>query len=307
MHPARPYPNPPADPGSRSPLATILGRLREYALLCRLDKPIGALLLLWPTLWALWIAADGKPDPLIVAVFVSGVFVMRSAGCVINDFADRDLDPQVKRTRDRPIAARRVRPREALLLFLVLCLCAFALVLALNPLSLLLSFPGVALAASYPFMKRYTYLPQVHLGVAFGWGVPMAYAALTGSVPALAWLLLASVVMWALAYDTMYAMVDRDDDLKVGVKSTAILFGRADRAWVGFFQLAVLAILTSVGVAAGLGIAYYLGLLVAATLFVYQQHLIRKRTREGCFRAFLNNNWVGAALFAGLVGNYLLA
>ena len=264
-------------------------------------------MLLWPTLWALWLAADGRPRPSVVAVFVAGVFVMRSAGCVINDFADRDLDPHVKRTRQRPIAAGRVSAREGLAVFLALCLCALGLVLALNPLSLLLAFPGVALAASYPFMKRYTYFPQVHLGVAFGWGIPMAFAALTDTVPLLAWLLLGAVVMWALAYDTMYAMVDRDDDLKVGVKSTAILFGRADRAWVAVFQLAVLARLAAVGTATGLGAWYGIGLVVAAALFFYQQYLIRGRTREGCFRAFLNNNWVGAALFAGLVANYLMA
>ena len=210
--------------------------MRQYGLLMRVDRPIGTLLLMWPALWALWIAGQGRPDPYVTLVFVLGVFIMRSAGCVINDFADRDLDPHVARTRERPLAAGRVSPREALVLFVLLCLAAFALVLTLNRLTLLLSLVALPLAAIYPFMKRFTYLPQVHLGIAFGWAVPMAFAAETDSVPPVAWLILTGVVLWAVAYDTMYAMVDRDDDIYVGVKSTAILFGELDRLMIGVVQ-----------------------------------------------------------------------
>ena len=281
-------------------------RVVQYALLARMHQPIGSLLLLWPTLWALWIAGEGKPDAAVVTVFVVGVFVMRSAGCVINDFADRRVDPHVRRTMHRPIASGKVRPGEALGLFAALCLVAFALVLTLNRLAVLYSFAGAALAASYPFMKRWTYLPQIHLGVAFGWGIPMAFAALTGAVPPLAWLLLTGVVAWAVVYDTMYAMVDREDDLRVGVKSTAILFGDADRFFVGASQVAVLAVLVLAGRQAGLGAAYYCSVALGTLLFVYQQHLIRDRDPAACFRAFLNNNWVGAAVFAGIVADYAL-
>ena len=279
-------------------------RLVQYALLMRVHRPIGSLLLLWPTLWALWIAGAGKPDPGIVLVFVAGVFVMRSAGCVINDYADRGIDPHVRRTKDRPIASGRVKPREALVLFAALCLMGFGLVLTLNGLAVALSFAGAALAASYPFMKRWTYLPQLHLGVAFGWGIPMAFAALTGGTPPLAWLLLAGVVAWAVAYDTMYAMADREDDLRIGVKSTAILFGGADRAFVGASQLAVLAILVIAGIQADLGVFYNSGVAMGAVLFLYQQRLIRNREPAACFGAFLNNNWVGALVFAGIVIDY---
>ena len=279
-------------------------RLVQYALLMRVHRPIGSLLLLWPTLWALWIAGAGKPDPGIVLVFVAGVFVMRSAGCVINDYADRGIDPHVRRTKDRPIASGRVKPREALVLFAALCLMGFGLVLTLNGLAVALSFAGAALAASYPFMKRWTYLPQLHLGVAFGWGIPMAFAALTGGTPPLAWLLLAGVVAWAVAYDTMYAMADREDDLRIGVKSTAILFGDADRAFVGASQLAVLAILVIAGIQADLGVFYNSGVAMGAVLFLYQQRLIRNREPAACFGAFLNNNWVGALVFAGIVIDY---
>ena len=279
-------------------------RLLQYALLARMHQPIGSLLLLWPTLWALWIAGEGKPDAAVVVVFVVGVFVMRSAGCVINDFADRRVDPHVRRTMHRPIASGKVKPGEALGLFVALCLVAFALVLTLNRLAVLYSFAGAALAASYPFMKRWTYLPQIYLGVAFGWGIPMAFAALTGAVPPLAWLLLVGVVAWAVVYDTMYAMVDREDDLRVGVKSTAILFGDADRFFVGASQAAVLAVLVLAGRQAGLGAAYYCAVALGTLLFVYQQHLIRDREPDACFRAFLNNNWVGAVVFAGIVADY---
>ncbi len=281
-------------------------RAREYALLMRLDRPIGTLLLLWPTLWALWLAGDGRPDPFICAVFVLGVFVMRSAGCVINDYADRDFDPHVERTRDRPLAARRIAPREALALFGVLMLVALGLVLTLNRLTLLLALAGAVLATFYPFMKRFTYLPQVHLGLAFSWAIPMAFAAQTGTVPALGWLLLTANLIWTVAYDTIYAMVDREDDLMVGVKSTAILFGELDRFFVAGMQVAVIVALALAAQQAGLGRAFDAALAAASALFAWQQWLIRNRERTGCFRAFLNNNWVGAAIFAGIVADYAL-
>lgn len=281
-------------------------RAREYALLMRLDRPIGSLLLLWPALWALWLSAHGRPDPFIVTVFVLGVFVMRSAGCVINDYADRDFDPHVQRTRDRPLAARRVQPREALGLFLVLLLIALALVLTLNRLTVLLALAGALLATAYPFMKRFTYLPQVHLGLAFSWTIPMAYAAHTGAVPPVAWLLLTGNLIWTVAYDTIYAMVDRDDDLRVGVKSTAILFGDLDRAFIAGMQIAVLVVLGLSAQQLAMGPAFDAALLAAALLFAWQQWLIRDRERGACFRAFLNNNWVGAAIFAGIVAHYAL-
>lgn len=280
-------------------------RLLQYIHLMRLHKPIGIMLLLWPTLWALWIASEGKPDPLVLLVFVSGVVLMRSAGCVINDLADRDVDPHVKRTRNRPIAAGRVSPREALVLFAVLCLIAFALVLLMNRLTILLSLVGVVLAASYPFMKRYTHLPQVYLGAAFGWAVPMAFAAQTGDVPKVAWLLFTATVLWATAYDTMYGMVDREDDLKIGVKSTAILFGDSDRVVIALLQVLVFLALLLTGQAVGLHGYYYLGLLLAAGLAVYQQYLIRDRDPGRCFQAFVNNNWFGAAVFAGILLEYM--
>ena len=285
---------------------TVKQRLKQYYLLMRLDRPIGIYLLLWPTLWALWIAGNGTPDPLVLAVFVAGVVLMRSAGCVINDYADRNFDPHVERTRDRPIAAGRVTPREALMLFAVLCLAAFLLVLLMNRLTILLSLGGVVLAALYPFMKRYTHLPQVFLGAAFGWAVPMAFAAQTGAVPKVAWLLFVATVLWATAYDTMYGMVDRDDDVKIGVKSTAILFGEADRAIIATIQLLMLLALLMVGQSAGLGGYYYFGLLLVVGLSLYQQYLIRERQPAACFRAFLNNNWLGAAVFTGIVLDYLV-
>jgi 4-hydroxybenzoate polyprenyltransferase len=284
----------------------IVERLKDYARLMRLHRPIGILLLLWPTLWALWVAAHGRPDLHVLAVFVLGVVLMRSAGCVINDYADRDFDPHVERTRDRPIAAGRVSPREALVLFVALCLIAFALVLTLNRLTILLSFAGVFLAASYPFVKRFTHLPQFYLGAAFGWGIPMAFAAQTGGIPPVGWILFAANVCWAVAYDTAYAMVDRDDDQKVGVKSTAILFGRHDRAMVLLFHVLTLSLLAYSGALAGLGLRYYAGLVAAFGFALFQQKLMLGRTRDGCFRAFLNNNWFGAAVFAGLLLNYSL-
>jgi 4-hydroxybenzoate polyprenyltransferase len=284
---------------------TVAARLKDYAQLMRLHRPIGILLLLWPTLWALWLAGQGRPDPPVFVVFVLGVVLMRSAGCVINDYADRDFDPHVARTRDRPVAAGRVSPREALALFTVLCLIAFALVLTLNRLTVLLSFAGAFLAATYPFLKRYSHLPQFYLGMAFGWGIPMAFAAQTGGVPGLAWILFAANIFWAVAYDTAYAMVDREDDIKVGVKSTAILFGRHDRAMIFVFHIVTIALLALTGALAGLGLGYYAGLTAALGFALYQQRLMRHRDRDGCFRAFLNNNWFGAAVFAGLVLDYL--
>ena len=286
-----------------STLATLGIKVREYALLMRLDRPIGTLLLLWPTLWALWIAGEGRPNPWVSAVFVIGVFLMRSAGCVINDFADRDFDPHVERTRNRPLAAKRVSPRETLMLFTALMLLAFALVATLDWETIKLSLVGAALAATYPFMKRFTHLPQVHLGVAFSWGIPMSFCALTGEVPVVAWLLLIANVIWTVAYDTIYAMVDRDDDLRIGVKSTAILFGNLDRAFIAIMQVMVLIVLITIGKQLALNTAFYLGALAAALAFVWQQVLIRHRQREDCFRAFLNNNWAGAAIFIGLVAS----
>lgn len=280
-------------------------RLREYALLMRLDRPIGTLLLLWPTLWALWLAGQGQPDQKVVVVFVLGVFLMRSAGCVINDIADRDLDPHVNRTRERPLAARRVTVREALWLFIGLCLSAFALVLLMNTLTILLSLVAVVLAATYPFMKRFHHLPQAHLGAAFGWSIPMAFAAQTGTVPALAWLLFIANVVWSVVYDTMYAMVDREDDLTVGVKSSAIWFGAQDKRIIGYLQVVLLVLLVLVGMVAGLGWIYYLSLLAAAWLALYQQYLIRHREPAPCFRAFLNSNWFGLVIFCGILVDFL--
>jgi 4-hydroxybenzoate polyprenyltransferase len=287
--------------------SSLKERVRQYGLLMRVDRPIGTLLLMWPALWGLWIAGEGRPDPFVTLVFVLGVFVMRSAGCVINDYADRKLDPHVARTRGRPLAAGRVSPGEALLLFLVLCLVALALVLTLNRLTLLLSLAAIPLTASYPFMKRFTYLPQVHLGVAFGWAVPMAFAAQTNSVPPVAWLILTGVVLWAVAYDTMYAMVDREDDIYVGVKSTAILFGELDRLMIGVVQLCFFVVMVLLGHQLELGRYYYLSLAVAGGLAIYQQYLIRERTPGECFKAFLNNNWLGSVIFLGLIAHYAAA
>jgi 4-hydroxybenzoate polyprenyltransferase len=278
--------------------------LRDYAMLMRLNRPIGILLLLWPTLWGLWIAGAGRPNGLVFLVFVLGVVLMRSAGCVINDFADRGFDPHVERTRDRPLAAGRVPARDALMLFVVLCLIAFGLVLLTNALTVILSVVGAALAASYPFMKRYTHMPQFYLGAAFGWSIPMAFAAQTGAVAPVAWVLFLANVFWSVAYDTAYAMVDREDDLRIGVKSTAVLFEGYDRAMIAVAQFLTLALLWLAGNMVRLGVWYHAGLAVAAGLALYQQYLLRGRAREACFRAFLNNNWFGAAVFAGLVLHY---
>ncbi|WP_152205474.1 4-hydroxybenzoate octaprenyltransferase [Marinobacter changyiensis] len=276
-------------------------RLIDYAILLRLNRPIGSLLLLWPTYWALWLAADGVPGITNLLVFTLGVFLMRAAGCAINDFADRKVDGHVKRTRDRPLASGRVKPKEAVALFLGLALLAFLMVIFLtNTLTLYLSFGGLLLAFIYPFMKRHTHLPQLFLGAAFSWAIPMAWAAETGELTNLAWLLFTANVLWTVAYDTFYAMVDRDDDLTIGVKSTAILFGDGDKAIIAVLQALVILILLLVGQQAGLGAFYYLGVIVMACLFVYQQYLARDREREACFKAFLNNNWAGFAVFAGL-------
>jgi 4-hydroxybenzoate polyprenyltransferase len=288
-------------------VAHIKDRAYQYARLMRLDRPIGVFLLLWPTVWALWLAGAGNPDTGVTLVFVLGVVLMRSAGCVINDYADRDFDPHVARTRNRPLASGKVTPKEALLLFVVLCATAFVLVLTMNWLTIGLSLVGAVLAAIYPYMKRHTYLPQVVLGLAFGWAVPMAYAAQTGTVPLVAWLLLIATVLWATAYDSMYAMVDREDDIRIGVKSTAILFGDADKVIIGALQLMLLLTLWLIGNKLQLGTFYYLGLVAAAGLAGYQQYLIRARGQAQCFQAFLNNNWFGAVIFLGLVLHYLFA
>jgi 4-hydroxybenzoate polyprenyltransferase len=285
----------------------LLDRARQYVLLTRLNKPIGIYILLWPALWAIWLASDGKPDLQVLIVFCLGTVLMRSAGCVINDYADREFDPHVERTRLRPIAAGKVAPKEALALFVVLSLTAFALVLLLNLYTIMLSFAGAFLAASYPFMKRYTQLPQAYLGMAFGWAVPMAFAAQQNQIPPVAWLLYLAVMLWALVYDTMYAMVDKEDDLKIGVKSTAILFGKFDRHIMALLQLIILGLLVWVGLIKNMTWPYYLGLAVAAGFSAYQQKLIANRDRQLCFKAFLNNNWFGLAVFAGIFMMYALA
>ncbi|HEV8495055.1 MAG TPA: 4-hydroxybenzoate octaprenyltransferase [Candidatus Angelobacter sp.] len=271
-----------------------------------MDRPIGTLLLLWPTLWALWIAAKGVPSIKNLVIFVLGVIVMRAAGCVINDFADRKIDGKVLRTKNRPLATGAVSSREAIGLFIALCLIAFTLVLFTDPLTIKLSVGGLLLAFCYPFMKRHTHLPQVVLGAAFAWGIPMAYAAEAGELNQHMWLIYLAVILWTVAYDTFYAMVDREDDLKIGVKSTAILFGEQDRVITGILQFLTLYTLFLVGKRFELGTAFYLGLVVAAGLFIYQQWLIRFRAREACFKAFLNNNWVGVAIFAGIAVDFAL-
>jgi 4-hydroxybenzoate polyprenyltransferase len=283
-----------------------IDHIEDYIRLMRLDKPIGIFLLLWPTLWALLIAGKGEPDLDVLLIFVAGVVLMRSAGCVINDYADRDIDRHVSRTEDRPLAAGRISPGEALFIFVLLCAAAFLLVLLLNRLTVLLSIAGIGLAASYPYMKRLTHLPQVYLGAAFGWAVPMAFAAQTNTVPPLAWLMFTATVLWATVYDTMYAMVDRDDDIALGVKSTAILFGDLDLKIIGLLQVMLLVCLLMIGHQAELGLFYYLGVLAAAMLAAWQQHLIRYRDRDGCFSAFLNNNWFGAVVFLGIYLDYLV-
>lgn len=282
-------------------------RLRAYALLVRFHRPIGSLLLLWPALWALWLAAQGQPPCRVVLIFIAGVFLMRSAGCAINDFADRNLDGQVLRTRERPLATGLVSPREALGVFFALGLAAFLLVLLLDWKTIALSVVALGLAVLYPFMKRVTHWPQVFLGAAFGWAVPMAYTAVAGQVPLQGWLVFAAALIWALIYDTQYAMVDREDDRKAGIKSTAILFGRYDRLLIGLLQLVFLGLMAYIGLTAGRGAWYFGGLAVAAGLSAYQQYLMRDRELAACFRAFLNNNYLGLALFLGLFLDYALS
>ncbi|UTV27847.1 4-hydroxybenzoate octaprenyltransferase [Photobacterium atrarenae] len=277
-----------------------LSKAKAFWQLARLDRPIGSLLLLWPTLWALFLAADGWPDPQVLVVFVLGVIFMRAAGCVINDYADRNFDGHVKRTAQRPMPSGKISEREALGLFGFLILASFLLVLTMNALTIQLSVIGLLLAAAYPFMKRYTHLPQLVLGMAFGWSIPMAYAAQAGELPATAWLLFVANILWTVAYDTQYAMVDRDDDLKIGIKSTAILFGRFDKLIIGLLQLGTVLLLIVVGALQGLHPLYFWGLLLASALLVYQQMLIRGREREPCFKAFLNNNYFGMLVWLGM-------
>ncbi len=287
-------------PSTDASSGDAMPRWRHYWKLMRADRPIGTLLLLWPTWWALWLASGGVPPLWTLFVFTAGVWLTRSAGCVINDYADRWLDPHVKRTKDRPLASGAVRGRHALMLFAALMVAAFALVLTMNWLTVALSFVGIFLAASYPYLKRYTHLPQVYLGMAFGWGIPMAFAAVQGEVPALAWLLYVGNIVWSTAYDTWYAMVDRDDDLKMGSHSTAILFGRYDLVIQGVLYAVFLAVMSGVGSWAGLGLWYFAAVAVAVVLVGYEFWLCRNRERDPCFKAFLHNNWVGAVLFAGI-------
>ncbi|MDF7679349.1 4-hydroxybenzoate octaprenyltransferase [Enterobacteriaceae bacterium ESL0689] len=275
-------------------------KLLAFHRLMRTDKPIGALLLLWPTLWALWLATPGVPPLSILIVFIAGVWLMRAAGCVINDYADRKFDIHVKRTAHRPLPNGEISGQEARVLFIVLVLFSFLLVLTLNTMTILLSVVALLLAWIYPFMKRYTYLPQVVLGAAFGWSIPMAFSAVSESLPLSCWLLFFANICWAVVYDTQYAMVDRDDDIKIGIKSTAILFAEHDRLIIGIFQAGVLVLMSAVGGLYGLRWPYYASLLIVAGLFCWQQRLIYHRQRDDCFKAFLNNNYVGMVLFLGL-------
>lgn len=279
--------------------------LKPYLQLTRMNRPIGSLLLMWPMLVALWLAAGGVPDLKVLVIFVLGVLLMRSAGCAINDYADRELDGHVWRTVNRPLATGALSPKQALMTFVILALVAFVLVLQLNALTIALSFVAVGLAALYPFMKRYTHFPQVILGMAFGWAIPMAFAAQNGEVSALAWWLFAANIVWTLVYDTFYAMADRDDDLKIGIKSTAVLFGRYDRLIVGFLQVIYGLFWLGLGITLAFSGWYFLGLAGLLMLFVYQQWLTRHREPVACFRAFLNNNWAGACLFVGVALHYL--
>ncbi|WP_133480275.1 4-hydroxybenzoate octaprenyltransferase [Cognatilysobacter segetis] len=287
-------------PSSSPPTAGLRRRLALYWALVRGDRPIGWLLLLWPTWWGLWLAARGVPPLWPLVVFSLGVWLTRSAGCVINDYADRWLDPHVERTRNRPLATGAVRGREALAVFAVLMLAAFALVSTLNRLTIAMSVVGVVLAASYPYLKRYTHFPQVYLGMAFGWGIPMAFAAIRGEVPTIAWVLYAANIVWSTAYDTWYAMVDREDDLRMGSKSTAILFGRHDLLAQSLLYALFFVLLATVGVLGALGPAYLIGLVVAVVLVLWEFRIARHRERAACFRAFLHNHWVGLAVFVGL-------
>jgi len=286
---------------------TLRERLKPYVQLMRLDRPIGILLLLWPTLSALWIAAEGMPDLKVLVIFALGVTIMRSAGCVINDFADRNIDGLISRTSSRPLATGTLQPKQALMAFSGLGLLAFFLVLQLNTMTIWMSLVGLFLAITYPFMKRFTYLPQLYLGAAFGWAIPMAFSAQSNTVPSIAWLLFLANILWATIYDTFYAMADREDDLLVGVKSTAILFGDDDRLIIGILQLSFLMVMLLVGSQLAISFIYYIGLLIVLGLFVYQQKLVINREPAQCLQAFINNNWVGAALFIGIAVHYGLA
>ena len=282
----------------------LLEKLTLYEKLMRLDRPVGILLLLWPTLWGLWIATEGRPAPMLIWIFVLGTVLMRSAGCVINDYADRDFDPHVARTKARPLAARQVSTREALLLAAALSIAAFLLIVRFNKLTWALAAVALFLAASYPFTKRFLAIPQAYLGIAFGFGIPMAFAATTGSIPAIAWILLLANVFWAIAYDTAYAMVDREDDRKIGIHSSALFFGRYDVLAIMIAHASALVLLGIVGWTLGFGIFYYAGIIAAAWLVGLQYRLIRNRDPAQCFEAFLNNQWVGAAIFVGIVAEY---
>lgn len=283
----------------------LIAKLNAYERLMRLDKPIGILLLLWPTLWALWIAGEGHPELIFIAIFTMGTILMRSAGCVMNDIADRKYDAHVARTQARPLATGEVSVKEAIMLAVLLSLIAFGLVLFLNQLTIKLSFCALFLAASYPLTKRFLAIPQAYLGIAFGFGVPMAFAALTGDVPAVAWLMLLANIFWAVAYDTEYAMVDRDDDLKIGIRSSAIFFGQRDVAIIMMCYAATLVIMSAVGYIVKVQWPYYIGIAVAGAIALYHYSLIKKREKAACFKAFLHNNWFGAAIFTGfLFGMY---
>lgn len=281
-----------------------LSKWHAYSRLMRIDRPIGSLLLLWPTYWALWIAAQGTPSLHILIVFTAGVFLMRAAGCVINDFADRNFDGYVERTKHRPLPSGDVTEKEAKILFAALVGLSFLLVLSLNTMTIWLSVAGLALAWIYPFVKRVSHLPQVVLGAAFGWSIPMGFSAVSESLPLVCWLLFLVNIIWSVIYDTQYAMVDRNDDLKIGVKSTAILFGQYDKLIIGLLQIVMVGLLVVIGSLANLGMVYYGSLVLAAALFVYQQQLMVNRERAPCFKAFMNNNYVGFILFIGMVISY---
>jgi len=285
---------------------TLAERLSLYFQLTRLNRPIGILLLLWPTLWGLWIAGNGHPAWHIVAIFILGAVLMRSAGCVINDYADRDFDKHVKRTQERPVTSGRLAPREALWLAVALTLLALLLILPLNTLTIGLSIPAAFLATSYPFTKRFLAIPQAYLGIAFGFGIPMAFAAQLNEVPAVAWWLLLANIFWCIAYDTEYAMVDRDDDIHLGIHSSALLFGKYDVAAVMVCYVITLALLAAIGQMIASGWLYYAGLMLAAGIALYHYSLIKYRQREACFAAFLHNNWLGAAVFSGIAADYLV-
>jgi 4-hydroxybenzoate polyprenyltransferase len=294
-------------PWTTEELPRILAGAHDYVRLMRLDRPIGIWLLLWPTLWAVWIAGKGKPKPEIFIIFVIGTVLMRSAGCAINDYADRSFDPHVARTKNRPLAAGRISTLEALVLFAILSLIALVLALQLNRLTLLLAVAGGFLAVSYPFVKRFLSVPQMYLGLTFGWGIPMAFSAQLEHLPRVAWLLLLANMLWVTVYDTIYAMVDRDDDIKIGVRSTAILFGDSDRHIIAVLQAMTLLTLYLVGKILRMGHWYESGLAAGALFFIYQLWLIRARERDACFRAFLNNQYVGMSVFIGILLEYQFA